>query len=127
MKFISLMKEGVIKMEKVKLTELEEEMLRAIPEECFYQEGFESVLWTNCFLDGLKMDNKVARGVLSSLKQKGVLNVQGTGREGVIWLNEVSIEWLKENVKTIDEKGYVIHHTKTLKNFIKDEIEKKLQ
>jgi hypothetical protein len=89
------------------LTELEMRLLRTLPKENFYEDGFDSTLWTDCFLDTLKdyegIDQKQSRGILSSLSKKGYLNVW-LGKDGTINLLEPAKQWLLEN-KIVDENG----------------------
>ena len=58
---------------KITLTEMERTILDDIPKDCFYDDGLDSVIWADCFLDTTSIPPKQARGVLSSLVQKGIL------------------------------------------------------
>ena len=55
------------------MTELERKMMNAIPEDDFFEDGLGSTLWTDCFIDCCGIDSKQARGVFSSLVQKGYI------------------------------------------------------
>lgn len=83
------------------LTELEQKFMVAIPKDDFYEQGFESCLWSDVFFDAAEIDPKVGRGVLSSLIKKGFIK----GGVEAFELNEKGIEWLKENFE-FDDEGY---------------------
>jgi hypothetical protein len=57
------------------LTELENQMMEAIPNDQFYENGVDSVLWVDCFIEYCGIPAKKARGVLSSLCKKGLIQV----------------------------------------------------
>jgi len=106
----------------IKLTKFEEEIMRAIPQDDFYESGYESVLWTDVLLDNVKMDNKKARGVLASLSKKGLLELYSTKEKSdpsdkncatnsTTALTDKGIEWLKANTTNLDTNGYKVHTT----------------
>ena len=73
------------------LTEMEKKVLDAITKDDFYENGLNSCLWTDVYLDTLKgyygIDAKTARGVLSSLVKKEIINpVVLRGRESTLSL-----------------------------------------
>ena len=82
----------------ITLTQKEKQILEALEHDSFYEEGYESTLWTDCFTDtDVKETGLSARavgGVLSSFAQKGVLNVS-SGRDGVITLEPAAVEYLE--------------------------------
>lgn len=58
------------------VTAMEYRLMSEIPNDNFYDEELDSVLWTDIFLDETcSIDNKKARRVLSSLSKKGLLDV----------------------------------------------------
>lgn len=83
----------------MELTELEAKLLRTIPKECFYENGFDLEEYEG-------IDQKQARGVLSSLSKKGYLAVE-SGKDGYFNLLEPAKRWLMEN-KIVDQDGYKI-------------------
>lgn len=57
------------------LTQLEKTILCDITKDQFYSEGLDSCIWADCFLDlTTKIPVKEARGVLSSLIKKNIIN-----------------------------------------------------
>jgi len=87
----------------MKLTELEQKFLTAIIKDDFYEQGFESALWSDVFFDTADLDPKIGRGVLSSLIKKGYIE----GGIDAFSLDAKGIEWLKENFN-LDDEGYEI-------------------
>lgn len=58
------------------LTEMERTLLNEIPLDNFYEDGFNSCLWTRIFTeDTCSIDNRKSKGVLSSLVQKGYIRI----------------------------------------------------
>lgn len=90
----------------MKLTELEKEVMNMIPNDDFYEEGFESTLWNDVFLGNLKMNTKIARGVLSSLDKKKMIDVE-PGKDGCLSLLPNGIEYLL-SVGKVNSDGYKI-------------------
>ena len=89
-------------------TVLEARLLSCLVKECFYEQGFDSALWVDCFFDTLEDNNlppKIARGVLSSLSQKGALHVQGEGRDSFLTLGEPAKAFLLQK-GLVDKRGY---------------------
>lgn len=66
------------------LTELEKIVLKEITEDDFYEDGLNSVIWADVFIDCCSIPSKESRGVLSSLIKKGIINPIMRGRDGVI-------------------------------------------
>lgn len=61
------------------VTAMEYRLMSEIPNDNFYDEELDSVLWTDIFLDETcSIDNEKARRVLSSLSKKGLLDVYST-------------------------------------------------
>lgn len=60
------------------LTELESQAMADIPKNDFYEDGLDSVLWTDIYLESSSIPSKQLRGVLSSLSQKGLLSLYST-------------------------------------------------
>lgn len=87
------------------LTINEEIMLKEFPKNDFYEEGLDSKLWTDCFIDRIPGINpSQCRGVLTSLKKKGFIEGDDMGKDSCIWLTERGKEWIIEN-KIVDERG----------------------
>jgi hypothetical protein len=60
---------------ETKLTEAERAILDDITKDDVYESGLDSCIWADCFLDfTTKIPAKKARGVLSSLIQKNIIN-----------------------------------------------------
>jgi hypothetical protein len=61
----------------MKLTDKEESILGLIPEDDFFQNGKESILWTDVFVEmaGTRtgLSNQAVGGVLSALSRKGLV------------------------------------------------------
>lgn len=68
----------------IKLTQNERQILDDITNDCFYEDGLDSVIWADCFLDTTCIPSKEARGVLASLIKKEVICPIERGREGTI-------------------------------------------
>lgn len=89
-----------------KLTVLEMKVMTTITKDEFYEEGYESCIWTENFLDNLNsiedIDPKQARGTLSSLVKKKMIYMDSE----TIQFEEAGVEWMKENLKDLDEEGY---------------------
>ena len=70
------------------LTTLERQALDSITKDDFYENGLDSVIWADVFLDSFKgyysVTPEKARGVLSSLVQKGIIHPILKGRDGTI-------------------------------------------
>ena len=89
------------------ITELEQRVMAAIPKECFYESGFDSTLWTDCFVDTVGkaegIDPKQSRALLVTLAKKKYISVSG-GKEGTITLLEKGKTWLIEQ-NLVDKEG----------------------
>ena len=89
------------------LTALETRVMTTIPKECFYESGFNSTLWTDCFVDTVEskegIDPKQSRALLVTLAKKKYIAVSG-GKDGTINLLEKGKTWLLEQ-KLVDEAG----------------------
>ena len=89
------------------ITELEQRVMAAIPKECFYESGFDSTLWTDCFVDTVGkaegIDPKQSRALLVTLAKKKYISVSG-GKEGTITLLEKGKTWLLEQ-NLVDKEG----------------------
>ena len=83
-------------MENLNLTEKEIQFLTAFGQSDFYEEGLDSVVWDYSVNDELPYSGKTVSGVVSSLSQKGILQVctkQETGdMYGVYYLTEKAKE-----------------------------------
>jgi len=84
----------------MKLTELEQKFMVAIPKDDFYENGFDSILWSDVFFDGAEIDPKVGRGVLSSLIKKGFIE----GGFDAFSIDDEGAWWLQAN-SLVDEYG----------------------
>lgn len=77
----------------IRLTEMEEKVMKAIPEDNFYEKGFDSCLWINCFIDEVPgIETKQVRALIVTLKKK---NYIGLDKE-CLWLEEKGKNWLIE-------------------------------
>lgn len=80
------------------LTDMEKQVLTAFPEDTFYENGLESILWTDCFLDTVEeitgIDSRQSRGIISSLKQKGFMEIDGGHEDSTINLTEKGKQFL---------------------------------
>ena len=83
----------------MKLTELEIKVLDVIPKDDFYEEGLESCLWADCFIDTIKryagVEATIARGVIASLSKKKYINFYNSGKDSQITLLDNGKEYLK--------------------------------
>ena len=82
------------------LTTLERTILHDITQDCFYDNGLDSVIWADCFLDTTRVPAKEARGVLSSLIKKGIINPILPRRD------ENCISFTKYGKEVMRELGY---------------------
>lgn len=83
-------------MANITLTDLEKIVLHDITTDCFYEDGIDSAIWADCFMDTVTIDAKQARGVLSSLVQKNVIYPIAKGRNGFIAFTKLGKEVMKE-------------------------------
>ncbi len=94
-----------------KLGELEAQLVEAVPEDPFYEDGFDSVLWIEFFLDMLEelkgINPKQARVHLVTLEQKNYIGIQ-KGTEGTFWLEDYGREFLADKGLVDEEEGYKI-------------------
>lgn len=85
----------------LQITEMEEKLMRAIPRQDFYEDGFNSELWTDCLIDDLAttegITTKQSRALLTTLNRKGFILVSDTGRDGGVTLRADGMQWLVEN------------------------------
>lgn len=89
----------------INLTELEQKTIKAIIENDFYEEGFDSWLWNDCFIDRISgVDAKQARALLVTLDKKGYLEVTG-GKDGSFKLLQPAKDYLL-NCGLVNENGY---------------------
>lgn len=91
----------------MRITPMEEKFMRAIPQQDFYEDGLDSVLWTDCLLDDLSeqgLSTKQTRAILSTLQQKEMICVSGKGRDCSLSLLEAGKQWLIEN-GVVNDKG----------------------
>lgn len=95
------------------LTEMEEAVMREIPQDNFYESGFDSVIWSDVFCEESSIDGKKIRGVISSLAKKGMLFVDGKGREVTISLTKMGQKYLLDN-GICDADGWYIPAAKTV-------------
>lgn len=85
----------------VELTKLEKQALDAITKDDFFENGLDSCLWTDVYLDTFKayyeVDTNQARGVISSLIKKGIIKpIILKGRESTIKLTDYGKEVMRE-------------------------------
>ena len=105
----------------VELTELEQNMMKSIPADDFFEHGLDSVIWLDCFIDGLDMDSKIARGVLASLIKKGLIVVdiykENGKNQSTMALTDEGQDWLieqgiVEKVEKVEEIQKIEEETK---------------
>ena len=63
----------------IKLTDMEKQTLDE-----FYEDGLDSIIWADCFMDSSSIGSRRVRGVLSSLIKKGIIYPILKGRDGTI-------------------------------------------
>ena len=81
----------------VKLTEMELQTLEDITNDDFYEDGLNSIIWVDTFLEyGTSIEPKKVRGVLSSLIQKDIINGICSGRDATISFTDYGKEVMKE-------------------------------
>lgn len=80
----------------IKLTKLERTVLDDITKDDFYENGLDSAIWADCFLDTTKIPAKEVRGVLSSLIKKNIIRPIMKGRDGIISFTAYGKEVMKE-------------------------------
>ncbi len=82
---------------RTNLTDLERKILDDITQDNFYEDGLDSCIWSDVFLDETSsIESKKARGVLSSLIKKGILDGMLKGRNATISFTEYGKELMKE-------------------------------
>lgn len=90
------------------LTGLEMIVLAAIPKECFYENGFDSTPWMDCFLETVKsyfqIDPKQTRAVMVSLQKKQYISIHGEKSDKFFELEEKGKEYLK-SMNLVDANG----------------------
>lgn len=91
-----------------KLTILETEVMNAIVENNFYENGFNSVLWSDVLVEESGMDAKKMRGSMASMSKKGLLVIAGTKEDKTVSLTEEGIEALKSIRTDLDAEGYKV-------------------
>lgn len=84
--------EDETKEEEVELTESEKQTLEDITNDNFYEDGLDSIIWADCFMDTTTIGPRKCRGVLSSLIKKGIINPIAKGRDGTISFTDAGKE-----------------------------------
>jgi len=72
------------KAKEFKLTELQQVFLNNMKNDTFYEQGLDSVLWVDIYLDTLEElgHGRMTMGaIVSTLKEKGVINITSGARE----------------------------------------------
>lgn len=93
----------------VELTKMERQALDAITKDNFYENGLDSVIWADVYLDTVKgfygIDSKTVRGVLGSLVKKGLINgiIDEKDRFG---RSNGTISFTKYGKEVMNELGY---------------------
>lgn len=99
-------------MNELNLTELEKIVMNCIAKESFYDNGFASTPWLDCFLDTVKsiaaLETKITRALISSLTKKNMISVGGDGRDKFFELKENGKKYLLVETKQVDANGYPI-------------------
>ena len=72
----------------MEFTKMELQVLDDITKDSFYEDGLDSMIWADCFLDTTHIPAKEVRGVLSSLIKKNIIRPIIKGRNGVIAFTE---------------------------------------
>jgi len=99
------------------LTELEKQLLIDFTHDDFFENGIGSTLWVDYFLEGTSSaPGRIARGILSSLEQKGYLwidehesesgDISSTRRKKmktVMSLTDLAKEYLRELAQTDED------------------------
>ena len=85
----------------INLTEMEKQALDAITKDDFYDNGLDSAIWADVYLDTFRgyygVKSEQARGVLASLVKKNIIGPILEGREEcVIYFTEYGKEVMKE-------------------------------
>jgi hypothetical protein len=100
-----------MKLSEMNLTIMESDVLSALPKECFYEMGFDSCVWVDCFLDTVRaetgIDSKQARALLVSLEKKDFISIVGDGRDKGIELRQNGKDFLLQ-MNLVNEQGYAI-------------------
>lgn len=83
------------------LTVNEKLVLKEITEDNFFEDGLDSLVWCDCFLEfGCSLVPKVARGVLSSLiKKEYIYPISKARDENYIQFTNKGKEYLKSELK----------------------------
>lgn len=72
------------------LTELENKVLEAIKQDCFYQESDSGTCW--CFTDQFAKDAGISvescKGVLGSLQKKDIIHIDAYDENNILQVNE---------------------------------------
>lgn len=94
------------------LTELEIKALKEIPLDDFYENDLDSILWLDTFVDCCSIDNKILRGVLSSLKKKGYINMwihksKSGKNEDTLTLTDTGRAWMERHINGRTRKELV--------------------
>lgn len=81
----------------MELTVLERQTLEDITNDDFYEDGLNSIIWSDCFMEyGTTIGARRCRGVLSSLIKKGIINPIVKGRDGTISFTDAGKELMVE-------------------------------
>ena len=80
----------------INLTTLEKTVLHDITTDDFYEEGLDSAIWADNFMDTVSISSKEARGVLASLIKKNIIKSIEKGRDGVIMFTEYGKSVMRE-------------------------------
>lgn len=97
------------------LTKLEQIAMSEIPVNEFYEDGLDSILWTDTYIDQSEIPAKKLRGVLSSLAQKGILILYSTKEKNLSGANESTLaltelgkiwmtQWLEGKITPITDE-----------------------
>lgn len=101
-----------------KLTNLETQVMSLIPADNFYEEGFESVLWSDIFASDCGLESKKVRGVMTSLIKKNMIWTEKAmpgEQHGTMGLTSEGIDWMKQNLQ-LDENGFMIKNSENSNN-----------
>ena len=78
------------------LTTLEKTVLHDITTDDFYEDGLDSAIWADGFMDTVSISSKEARGVLASLIKKGIIKPIAKSRDAVIMFTEYGKSVMRE-------------------------------
>jgi len=86
------------------LTSKEAKMMNAITEDQFYENGTDSVLWLDNFIEYCGFEGKAAGGILTSLQEKGYIYIQLEDDGNLLGLTDKGADYLNSLNKPAEPK-----------------------